>query len=342
MSESFAWTHRNEYGLGLDLRQPAGADIFRRLVADADAVFANFKPGTLAALGFSYEALREINPRIVLAESSAFGDRGPWSVRMGYGPLVRAGTGITRLWTSASTGAFLDAITIFPDHVVARITAIAALAALIRRDRTGVGAHVHISQAEAGVNLLDTRYLIDAARDAGLPVDDDRSLHGVYRCAGDDEWCVISICDDAEWRALSDAIGRPSLTPDARDPRTDIPAWTRTLDKATITSTLQNAGVAAGPMNRPVDVLDDPAVRYRNLYTDMVHPLIDTPLPSETAPAPYQCIPRSDLRPAPMPGEHTRELCQKLLGLDSGEIDRLIADGVLFTSPPATTPRSSR
>lgn len=113
------------------------------------------------------------------------------------------------------------------------------------------------------------------------------------------------------------------------------------LDKATITTTLQKAGVAAGPMNRPVDVLGDPGVRYRNLYTEMVHPLIDTPLPSETAPAPYQHIPRSDLRPAPMPGEHTRELCQKLLGLDSDEIERLIADGVLFTSPPASTPRSS-
>ena len=74
MSEAFAWAHRNEYGLGLDLRRPEGAEIFRRLVAESDAVFANFKPGTLASLGFSYQQLREINPRIVLAESSAFGD----------------------------------------------------------------------------------------------------------------------------------------------------------------------------------------------------------------------------------------------------------------------------
>ncbi|HWS92000.1 MAG TPA: CoA transferase, partial [Mycobacterium sp.] len=93
MSESFAWTHRNQLGLGLDLRSADGREIFGRLVAEADAVFANFKPGTLAALGFSYDKLRSLNPRIVLAESSAFGDTGPWSTRLGYGPLVRAATG---------------------------------------------------------------------------------------------------------------------------------------------------------------------------------------------------------------------------------------------------------
>ena len=123
MSRSWALTHRNEYSLGLDLRHPSGAEIFEKLVAGADAVFANFKPGTLASLGFSYERLRELNPRIVLAESSAFGATGPWSARMGYGPLVRATTGVTWLWTSedaeaAPRGSFYDATTIFPDHVV--------------------------------------------------------------------------------------------------------------------------------------------------------------------------------------------------------------------------------
>lgn len=337
MSETFAWTHRNEYGLGLDLRRAAGAEIFRHLLADADAVFANFKPGTLAALGFSYDVLRQVNPRVVLAESSAFGDRGPWSARLGYGPLVRAGTGITRLWTSPETGAFLDAVTIFPDHVVARITAIAALAALIRRERTGTGGHVHISQAEAGVNQLDTRYVTDAARAAGLPVDGDGAHHGVYPCAGDDEWCVISIRDDHDRRALAAAMGLTAVQP--ADPA--VAAWTRTLDRATLAAALQRAGVPAGPMNRPVDVLDDPQVRHRRLYTDMVHPLFDKPLPAETGPAPYRHIPRAELRPAPMPGEHTRDLCQKLLAFDADEIDRLIAEGVLFVASPPAPSRSS-
>ncbi len=337
MSETFAWTHRNESGLGLDLRHPQGADIFARLVADADAVFANFRPGTLAALGFSYERLRQLNPRVVLAESSAFGDGGPWSNRMGYGPLVRAATGITRLWTSDDAdpegrAPFMDAVTVFPDHVAARITAIAALAAFIGRDRTGRGAHVHISQAETAINQLDTRYVADAARAAGLPVRDDASMHGVYPCAGDDEWCVISIRDDADWRALTGALGRPDLR------RDQLAAWTRERDKATVTDVLQAAGVPAGPMNRPADVLAHPQVQHRELFSDMVHPLFHMPLPTETGPAPYRHIPKSELRPAPMPGEHTREVCHKLLDLDTAEIDRLLAAGVLFTPPQGGSP----
>jgi crotonobetainyl-CoA:carnitine CoA-transferase CaiB-like acyl-CoA transferase len=345
MSEAFAWAHRNKYGLGLDLRRPAGAEILRRLVGQSDAVFANFKPGTLARLGFSYHELRDVNPRIVLAESSAFGDTGPWSNRMGYGPLVRAATGITRLWTSGKTGdvgpPFLDAVTVFPDHVVARIVAIATLAALIRRDRTGRGAHVHISQAEAAVNQLDTVYVTEEARAARLPVTDDAAIHGVYRCAGNDEWCVISVRDDADWDALATAMGREGLRRIDCDMAAEITAWTQTLDKAAVTHRLQLAGVPAGPMSRPVDVLADAQVKHRKLLTDMAHPLFDAPLPAETGPAPYRNIPRAELRPAPMPGEHTREVCQKILGLDTGEIDRLIADGVLFASPPTMSRSSS-
>jgi crotonobetainyl-CoA:carnitine CoA-transferase CaiB-like acyl-CoA transferase len=326
MSESFAWTHRNEYGLGLDLRNPAGAAIFARLVAKSDAVLANFKPGTLAALGFPYSKLREINPGIVVAESSAFGDTGPWSNRMGYGPLVRAVTGITRLWTGddAPDGRppFLDAVTIFPDHVIARIAAIAALAAVVRRDRTGNGAHVHISQAEVAVNQLDTTYVAEQARVAGFAVSEDPTTHLVCPCAGDDEWCAVSLTDD-DWSAAVDAAGG-----------TDLAAWAKSLDKFAVAERLQAAGVPAGPMNRAADVLEDPQVRRRKVFADMAHPLFDVPLPAEVGPAPFCHIPPAEQRPAPMPGQHTREVCHKVLGLDAAEIDSLIDDGVLFAPPP--------
>jgi crotonobetainyl-CoA:carnitine CoA-transferase CaiB-like acyl-CoA transferase len=323
MSRSWALTHRNEYSLGLDLRHPSGADIFGRLVAGADAVFANFKPGTLGALGFSYERLRKLNPRIVLAESSAFGASGPSSARMGYGPLVRASTGVTRLWKSEydDDGNFYDATTIFPDHVVARITAIAALAAIIGRENAGTGAHVHISQAEAAVNQLATVYVTEAARAARLPVDDDTAAHGVYPCAGEDEWCVISMRSDDDRAALS------AITGD-----TELSEWTAARDKVAVADLLQRAGVPAAPMNRAVDVLADPQVTFRKLFTDMAHPLFDAPMPSETGPAPYTNIPPAEFRPAPTPGQHTREICQKVLALDAEEIESLIAGGVLFTT----------
>lgn len=317
MSRSWALTHRNEESLGIDLRTPAGADLFSRLVTGADAVFANFKPGTLASLGFSYDRLQELNPRIVLAESSAFGATGPWSGRMGYGPLVRATTGVTSLWASAD-GGFYDATTIFPDHVSARLTAIAALAALIRRDRSGEPAHVHVSQAEAAISQLATRYVAESARAAGLPVADDTATHGVYPCAGDDEWCVISLRSETDHAALESITGG------------DTAEWTRTRDKTTVARTLQDAGIAAAPMNRAVDVPDDPQVRYRKLYSDMVHPLFDAPMLTETGPAPYTSIPPARLRPAPMPGEQTRRICRQILDISAEETDRLIAEGTLF------------
>jgi crotonobetainyl-CoA:carnitine CoA-transferase CaiB-like acyl-CoA transferase len=78
-------------------------------------------------------------------------------------------------------------------------------------------------------------------------------------------------------------------------------------------------------------MLSDPQIVHRKLFSDMVHPLFDAPMPSETSPAPYTNIPPAELRPAPMPGEHTREICQKVLAMDAEKIERLIADGVLFT-----------
>jgi crotonobetainyl-CoA:carnitine CoA-transferase CaiB-like acyl-CoA transferase len=362
MSESFAWTHRNQLGLGLDLRSEPGNEIFRRLVADADAVFANFKPGTLTALGFSYDTLQALNPRIVLAGSSAFGNTGPWRIRMGYGPLVRATAGVTRLWTSedAATGenarhAFYDATTIFPDHVVGRVTAIAALAALIHRDRTNGGAHVHISQAEVVVNQLDTLYVAAAAARAGTAdVRGDTSVHAVYPCDGDDEWCVISIGTDDEWRSATAVLGQPALAADPRFATGEarlahrrelverVSAWTSTRSPGQAAEAMQSASVAAGPMNRPPDILEDPQLLERKLLDDMVHPLIERRMPAETGPAPFRHIPAAPQRPAPLPGQDTLAICRKLLGMGDDETQRLIAARVLFGPPDADPPRGPR
>jgi crotonobetainyl-CoA:carnitine CoA-transferase CaiB-like acyl-CoA transferase len=358
MSESFAWTHRNNLAFGLDLRSPEGKQIFSRLVAQADAVFANFKPGTLAALDFPYETLHALNRRVVLAESSAFGDTGPWSHRMGYGPLVRATAGVSKLWTDHNDQAtqpdrpadgsrhrFYDAITIFPDHVVARITAIGALAALIHRDRTGAGSRVHVSQTEAVVNQLDVRYVTDSIRAAGNgDLRDDTSVHDVYPCAGDDEWCAISIRTDEDWRSAATVLGMPELAADERfatgearvanrgELLAQMSAWTRSRTPVQVAEALQSAGVPAGQMNRPPDILDDPQLRVRKLFSDMTHPLFDHPLPAETGPAPFRHIPAAPERPAPLPGQDTREICHKVLGMGSAETERLINDGVLFAA----------
>jgi len=327
IGDSFARAHRNNLGLGMDLRNETGAQLFERLVTVSDAVFANFKPGTLAALGFSFDRLTSLNPGLVLAESSAFGDTGPWSTRMGYGPLVRSATGLTRLWASEEAASedrrhpFFDATTVFPDHVVGRITAIGALAALIRRTRCGVGAHVHVSQAEAVINQLDTSYVILGADADALHA--DPTVHGVYPCAGEDEWCVVSIASQADSRAVAEVTGHPA---------TELAAWTRTHSPVEVAESLQARGVSAGPMNRPDDVYEDPQLRLRKVFSDMIHPLLTHPLPTEAGPAPYRNIPPAAQVPAPLPGANTRQICHEILRMDDDQITRLIADGVLFES----------
>lgn len=327
IGDSFARAHRNHLGFGLDLRNPAGAEVFAELIATADAVFANFKPGTLPALGFGYERLRALNPRIVLAESSAYGDEGPWSTRMGYGPLVRAATGVTSLWTSSqpNPGArhpFYDATTIFPDHVVGRISAIGALAALIRRARTGQGARVHVSQAEAGINQLATAFVTLAAESAGRgEVRPDDAEHLVLACAGDDEWCVVSITSESARDGIAGVIGDCTLA-----------AWAAQHPPGEVAELLQRAGVAAGPMYRPDDVFEHPQLRWRHVLADMDHPLFDVPLPAETGPARFRNIPASPQRPAPLPGADTRHICRDVLGMTPEETERLIAAGVLFAA----------
>ncbi|MET0364861.1 MAG: CoA transferase, partial [Sphingobium sp.] len=140
MSVSFAAGHRNKRSLGINLRDARGRDLFLDLVRQADVLCSNFKPGTMEKLGLGYEALARINPGIIVSESSAFGSSGPWRGRMGYGPLVRAATGLTLAWRYPDDASgFSDSITIYPDHVAGRISAMGAVALLIRRLRTGRG-----------------------------------------------------------------------------------------------------------------------------------------------------------------------------------------------------------
>jgi crotonobetainyl-CoA:carnitine CoA-transferase CaiB-like acyl-CoA transferase len=111
-----------------------------------------------------------------------------------------------------------------------------------------------------------------------------------------------------------------------------VSAWTRERGPRQVAEALQSAGVPAGQMNRPPDVLEDPQLRERKLFSDMTHPLFDNVLPAETGPAPFRHIPPAPQRPAPLPGQDTREICLKILGMSSEQTEQLISDGVLFAS----------
>jgi len=337
LSVSFAAGHRNKRSLGLDLRDPRGRDAFLDLLATADVLLSNFKPGTMESLGLDRETLARINPALVTVESSAFGRTGPWSKRMGYGPLVRAATGLTDRWRYPNDAdGYSDSITIYPDHVAARAGALAAVALLIRRLRTGTGGDAEIAQAE----VMLGHFAADVARaSCGEPQQTapDRPW-GVYRAAGDDAWCVVSVRDDRDWRALAPFL---DLAEDMRFATragriahaglldAAVSEWmaTRTPDQAM--ELLQDAGVPAAAMLRVGELPDFAYYRARNFYRTETHPYLDEEIVAERRHATSAALADAGRRPAPLAGEHSETVVEDWLAMSADRRAALIAADVL-------------
>lgn len=319
MNASFAWGARNKRGLGLDLRSPEGAEIVRELARTADVVTGNFKPGTLDSLGLSRAKLAEVNPRIIVSDSSAFGSRGPWSDRMGYGPLVRGACGVSTLWRypegDPNHETYCDGATVYPDHIAAHVGAVAILAAVINRTRTGQGCALELAQADVAVSHLGP-LLAQESLEPGTVGPDRRTR--VFACAGDDEWCVIDVRDEADLTRLAGVTGGQ-----------DLSEWTALHSPAKVTEVLQAAGVPAAPMLRLPEQLTDPQLQERRTFSTMTHPHLAAPVPTSAHIARFSTIADPPLRPAPLPGEHTVEICSTLLGMAPDRIAALTAQGVL-------------
>jgi crotonobetainyl-CoA:carnitine CoA-transferase CaiB-like acyl-CoA transferase len=317
LSHSFVAGSRNKRSLGVNLRTPEGVALLKRLVAGADVVLENFKPGTLEKLGLGYETLRAVKPDIVMLSTNALGSSGPWSRWLGYGPIVRCVSGIASLWRYPDDElAFGEPTTIYPDHYGARLCATAALAALIRRRRTAAGARIESAQAEMIVNQLADVFL--AASLGAEPV----APAGVYPCAGDDEWCVVSVDNDEQRLALRRVLGDLPL-----------PEWTRTRSPRKVMETLQAAGVPAGMMMRPDDHEQDPHLLSRGVFRELEQPGLGV-VRMEDGPFRSRGVPPVRVSPAPQHGEHTREICASVLSLSQPEIEALLAAGVLEETLP--------
>ncbi|HEX8594965.1 MAG TPA: CoA transferase [Pseudomonas sp.] len=355
ITPSIAQGHRNKLSMGINLRSDVGRDLFKQLVAKADVVLSNFKPGTLDSLGLGYEELKAVNPGIVMLDSSAMGNTGPQSRTPGYGPLVRASTGMTWAWRYPDMPEFFgDGVTIFPDHLAGRVAVVGVLALLLRRERTGLGGTVSVAQAEIFLNATSEQFLLESLQPGSFkPEGNQSSLQapdGVFACAGDDQWCAISVNDDEDWQRLIAAIGRTDLSTDIGLSTTDgrlarreevnavISAWTRQHTPQAVTETLQAAGVSAGFMQRLSDYRSDPHYAAREFIGELVHPGLPAPLPTENRIVHSLHMPEPPLNPAPLQAEHTRELAARLLGIAPDDIDTLINDGHLedVASLPAT------
>lgn len=353
MTPGFAAGHRNKRSIGIDLRNPAGQKLVRQLVRSADIVLTNFKPGVMNSLGLDYGSLEDVNPGIVVVDSSAFGPTGPWSRRLGYGPLVRAATGCTARWVYPDDpGSFSDAITVYPDHVCARIGALGALALLIRRERTRLGGSVSVAQSEVMLGHFAPVIAAGHLLEGGLPQVDvlERDAPwGLFPAAGDDEWLAVTVRDDTDWAALCSAIGRTDLLDDealstaadrhAQRDRIDtaLAKWTREHAPSDAMKLLQEAGVPAGAMLRGADLPDWAYCKQRGAFREERHPRGREPYVLENVQIHADPVAEPPYGPAPLLGEQTRRIAEDLLGLDEDQIDDLLRKGVLEIAVPRTS-----
>ena len=346
MTESVAQGCRGKKSFGLNLRSGKGKAIFKQLVAISDVVLSNFKPGTMESLGFDYETLRSVNPKIIVTDSSSFGSSGPLSRSMGYGPLCRASAGLTALWRYPDdTGSFSDTVTIVPDHFAARVSAVAILSLLIRRERTGEGGTVSLAQAECVLAAMADEYLRESLEPGSFVARGNSgefdAPDGVFPCAGDDEWCVVAVRNDDDWQNLCRAIDRADLAEDQRyadasgrlanrkELDENLIAWTTRKSPVEVTQELQAVGIPAGFMQRLDEFDDNPHLQARNFFRTLDQPGLEYSLLTENAPAIADRLPVPDIRPAPYLAEHTVELGQQLLELSEEDIASLVEHGDL-------------
>jgi crotonobetainyl-CoA:carnitine CoA-transferase CaiB-like acyl-CoA transferase len=254
---SFAAWNRNKRSITLDLDRPDARDIFLRLAADSDIVVENFSPRVMANWGLEYKRLREIKPDLVMMSISATGQTGPWKDFVGLAPTFHALSGLI----SATSGNLNPPAGIgnpYADVIAGLYAALAILSAMEYRDKTGIGQHIDLSAYEAICTLTTgSKFEIRNSK-----------LNGIYRCAGEDRWCVISVGNDTEWRTLCQAIGMPELTDEL------IGRWTAVRTPESVVEQLQHAGIAAGVVQNSADLAKDPQLAARRFFVPLKHPTL--------------------------------------------------------------------
>jgi len=337
----FNTVNLSKLGVALNLVRPEGIDLIKRLVAVSDVVIENMRAGILKRMGLDYEALRAVNPRIILLSSSARGGAGPEAHYAGYASVhhaVGGGTYITGHPDGPPGYAIGDV-----DLMNATAGAFAVVAALYHRKETGEGQFIDFSQCE-GVTALIGEVLLDYQMTGRIPgrkgnSDDFMAPHNLYPCWGVDRWLAIAVETDEEFAALARVMEKPELADDPRfataaarkrnEAELDaiISEWTRLRDRDLMARQLGEAGVAAAPSRDARDLMRDPHLRARGVFVELDHP--------ETGPRDFVGLPwrMSGCQPAlkrpPLLGEHNDYVFGQLLGLDEAEIARLKESGII-------------
>lgn len=337
----------NKYGVTMNLDDPRGKEIFKKLVKISDIVIENYSPRVMDAFDLSYRVIREVKPDIIMMSMPSYGMSGPWRDYVGWATTFEQAAGITYLtgytdghpWPPGG----------FADPYVGAHVVFAVLAALEYRRRTGKGQYIDMSQTECLAGMLGAA-VIDYSLNKRVwgrlgNRDPIMAPHGVYRCQGEDSWVAIAISSDNDWVAFCQAIGKAELAQDERFSTLSeryrnqdelnrlIEEWTIKHEDYQAMNILEKVGVAAGAVTSPEKGHHEPHFKETGFFEELTRDVIGTQLFPRWPVRFSETPPRN--RPAPLLGQHNDYVLRELLGLSRDEMKRLADDKVIGTEPPS-------
>ena len=333
----------------LNLTDPRGVDVFRRLASISDVVTENYTPRVMPNFGLDYPVLRDLNPGLVMISLPAHGATGPWKNVPGFAVPNELMSGMAELM-GYPDDAPMHSGTGIADPIAGMNGMIAVMFALLQRQATGVGQYIDLSQVEASTSLLGDAIVENSMNGVAPTRRGNRhpiaAPHGYYQCSGDDLWVSISVSSEEEWSALCGVMGDPPWSRDERFAHADgrrknqdeldelIESWTIQHDHYEVMNTLQQAGVTACAVLTSAELLSDPHLKERGTFQVVQRDLIGPRhYPVPTAPMHFSDFPLKIRKPAPFLGEHNEYVLGELLGMSQREIQSMSDDQVIGTEP---------
>ncbi len=344
--------NRNKLSLTLDLSQAEGVGIFKKLVLVSDIIVENYTPRVMSNFGLDYATLKQIKPGVIMLSMPAYGMTGPYHEFPGYGNTIEPVAGLTHL--TGYYGEQPEPLGMIAGDVLAALHGVSALmTALWRKNRSGEGQYIDLSQAETQTSIIGESVI--GFQMTGREPErignrhSSQAPHGCYRCKGEDDWVVISIASDEEWKRLCLAMGETDLASEIKyldqlsrwqnQSKLDevIQCWTMKFDHVEVMQKLQHQTISCGPVFKGKEILSDRHLLEQRFFVNIAqtdtgtHSYAGNPIKLSKSPAIFAL-------PAPLLGEHNRRVLNELLGLDDAAISHLIQKGIIGDRPPNAPP----